>query len=92
MSEITLFCGTKNQTTFDLKNELSLVDIDELNNDLLVTVDLGGITLEYISTHKGLELESAYFLDRGYTYISIHEFENSTLKNYVENLVMEMTK
>lgn len=92
MSEITLFCGTKNQTSFDLKKDLTLVDVDEMENDLLVTVDLCGITLEYISTHQGLELESAYFLDGGYTYISTNEFENSTLKNYVENLVMEMTK
>ena len=92
MSEITLFCGTKNQTSFDLKKDLTLVDVDEMENDLLVTVYLCGITLEYISTHQGLELESAYFLDGGYTYISTHEFENSTLKNYVENLVMEMTK
>ncbi len=92
MSEITLFCGTKNQTTFDLKNELSLVDIDELNNDLLVTVDLGGITLEYISTHKGLELESSYMVDGGYVFISSCEFDNDTLKNYVENLIMEHIK
>ena len=92
MSKITLFCGTKNQTTFDLKNDLSLVDMDELNNDLLITVHLGGITLEYISTHKGLELESSYIVDGGYMFIPSHEFENDTLKNYVENLVMENIK
>lgn len=92
MSEIILFCGTKNQTTFDLKNELSLVDINELNNELIVTVDLGGITLEYISTNKGLELESSYIVDGGYMFIPSHEFENDTLKNYVENLVMENIK
>ena len=89
MSEITLFCGTKNQTTFDLKNELSLVDIDEMDNDLLVTVDLCGITIEYISTSEGLELDSAYIMDGGYSFLPLEEFDNQTLKNYVEQLVME---
>ena len=89
MSEITLFCGTKNQTTFDLKNELSLVDIDEMDNDLLVTVDLCGITIEYISTSEGLELDSAYIMDGGYSFLPLEEFDNQTLKNHVEHLVME---
>ena len=89
MSEITLFCGTKNQTTFDLKNELSLVDIDEMDNDLLVTVDLCGITIEYISTSEGLELDSAYIMDGGYSFLPLEEFDNQTLKNHVEQLVME---
>ena len=89
MSEITLFCGTKNQTTFDLKNELNLVDIDEMDNDLLVTVDLCGITIEYISTSEGLELDSAYIMDGGYSFLPLEEFDNQTLKNHVEQLVME---
>lgn len=90
MTNITVFCGTKNQTTFDLKNELSLVDIDEMDNDLLVTVDLCGITIEYISTSKGLELDSAYIMDGGYSFLPLGEFDNQTLKNHVEQLVMEI--
>ncbi|MEG2307117.1 MAG: hypothetical protein RSB94_07235 [Erysipelotrichaceae bacterium] len=89
MTNITLFCGTKNQITFDLKNDLSLVYIDEMDNDLLVTVDLCGITIEYISTSEGLELDSAYIMDGGYSFLRLEEFDNQTLKNHVEQLVME---
>ena len=89
MTNITLFCGTNNETTFNLVDELSLVDIDEMDNDLLVTVDLCGITIEYISTSEGLELDSAYIMDGGYSFLPLEEFDNQTLKNHVEQLVME---
>lgn len=92
MNMLTLFNGTKNQTTYNLLEDLTLLDIDELENDLLVTVDLGGITLEYISTHKGLELDAAYIVDGGYCYLPIQEFMHETLKNRVETLVMESIK
>lgn len=87
MNEITLFCGTKSQTTFNLLTDLVLVDIDEQDNDLLAVLDLRGITLEYISTSNGLELDDAYIMDGGYCYIPLAEFHNDCLKNYVETLV-----
>lgn len=89
MKDLTLFCGTKNQTTYNLKEDLVLVDLDELDNDLLATFDLGGITLEYISTSKGLELESAYIYDGGYVFLPSVDFDKPILKNSVENLIME---
>ena len=60
MNTITLFNGTKSQTTFNLLTDLVLVDIDEQDNDLLAVLDLRGITLEYISTNKGLDLDDTY--------------------------------
>ena len=68
--------------------DMVLVDIDEQDDDLLVVLDLGGITLEYISTSNGLELEDAYLMDGGYCHIPLAEFHNDSLKNYVETLVM----
>ena len=88
MNEITLFCGTKSQTTFNLLTDLVLVDIDEQDDDLLAVLDLGGITLEYISTNKGLELDDAYTMDGVYRHIALAEFNNTSLKNYVESLIM----
>lgn len=92
MSKITLFCGTKNQTTYDLHTDLTIANIDEFEDDLLVDVDLCGITLEYISTSNGLDLESAYFVDGGYCFLPIHEFKNEILSNYVKELVLEYFK
>ena len=88
MNEITLFCGTKSQTTFNLLTDLVLVDIDEQDNDLLAVLELGGITLEYISTNKGLELDDAYIMDGGCCHIDLVEFNNASLKNHVESLIM----
>ena len=86
--KIKSFNGTKSQTTFNLLTDLVLVDIDEQDGDLLAVLDLGGITLEYISTSKGLELDDAYITDGGYCHIALAEFNNTSLKNYVESLIM----
>ena len=88
MNTITLFNGTKSQTTFNLLTDLLLMNIDEQDGDLLAIFDLGGITLEYISTNEGLELDDAYIVDGGYCYIDSAEFNNTSLKNYVESLIM----
>ena len=88
MNTITLFNGNKNQTTFNLLTDLVLVDLDEQDGDLLAVLDLGGITLEYISTNKGLELDDAYIMDGGYCHIALAEFNNTSLKKYVESLIM----
>ena len=88
MNTITLFNGTKSQTTFNLLTDLVLVGVDEQDDDLLAVLDLGGITLEYISTNKGLELDDAYIMDGGYCHIALAEFNNTSLKNYVESLIM----
>ena len=88
MNTITLFNGTKSQTTFNLLTDLVLVDVDEQDDDLLAVLDLGGITLEYISTNKGLELDDAYIMDGVYCHIALAEFNNTSLKNYVESLIM----
>lgn len=88
MNTITLFNGTKSQTTFNLLTDLLLMNIDEQDGDLLAIFDLGGITLEYISTNKGLELDDAYIMDGGYCHIALAEFNNTSLKKYVESLIM----
>lgn len=87
MNSVILFKGTVNESNYDLMTDLVLVDVDEDNDDLLLTLDLCGITLEYISTNKGLELDSAYLVDGGYCYLPLKEFDLPKVKNCVSTLL-----
>ena len=77
---ITLFEGTENESIYDLDSDLLFVDFDECDGDILLTLDLCGITLEYINTNEGLTLDSAYILDGGYCYIDKEQFNIPELK------------
>ena len=89
MTNITLFKDTINESTYNLDDDLVLVDYDEQDGDILATFDLSGITLEYISTSEGLTLDSAYVLDGGYNFFDINTFNTTVLNAKVEDIILD---
>ena len=85
---ITLFEGTENESIYDLDSDLLFVDFDECDGDILLTLDLCGITLEYINTNEGLTLDSAYILDGGYCYIDKEQFNIPELKAIADMYIL----
>lgn len=87
MTNITLFKDTLNESVYNLATDLALVDVDEQDDDILITIDLCGMTLEYISTSEGVVLDNAYFIDGGYVNLHLKDFDIPELKNYIMKLV-----
>ena len=87
--KVTLFKDSVNECVYELDQVLSLVDLDEQYDDMLVTFDLSGITLEYISTHNGLVLDSAYIVDGGYAFLDVENFDIPEINTKAERLIYE---
>lgn len=88
-NKITLFKGTISECTYNLDEDLQLVDYDEQDGDILATFDLSGVTLEYISTSEGLTLDCAYVWDGGYITLDINIFNIKELKVKVGNMILD---
>lgn len=89
MNEVTLFKGTVNESSYNLGEDLLLVEFDKFGEDIFITLDLCGITLEFVKSNGILELIEACIIDGGYCYLDVNNFNTPDIKEAVELHIQE---